>query len=214
MKKLSIILVMLLLSVSSAFACSCMMPDHPLVEADEATSVFIGKVTNITTIEKKLDSFSTEINKVNFDILYNIKNTEDEKLEISTAKDSATCGYNFEVWEEYIVYSYKNDDNELSVSLCSRTALLENAIEDIQTFNIEISDEWKIVEKISDLTWTWQAIMDDIENIIKQAENDIENNMASYTSTGAWLKKNMYIWIAIAILAIALIIIGWKTIKN
>ena len=55
-----------------------------------------------------------------------------ETITIKTAQSSAACGFNFEENQKYIVYASQYDDDYLEVSLCSRTGLLSNAIEDLQ----------------------------------------------------------------------------------
>jgi hypothetical protein len=60
---------------------------------------------------------------------------ESEDAEVVTAVSSATCGYNFEVGKSYLVYA-GTFDGKLNVSLCSRTALIDQAGEDLQALGL------------------------------------------------------------------------------
>ncbi len=129
MKKilLPIGILALTLSTQTSFACSCMRPAAPEEEMNKSASVFTGKVKIVDTINGK--------NEVIFTVKDTIKWEVTDFKTIKTASNSAACGFNFVDGEDYIVYTnkYKEDANE-TVSLCSRTAKLENAQKDLQAF--------------------------------------------------------------------------------
>jgi len=109
-----------------AYGCSCMMPESATVESDRATAVFAGEVTEKTLMGEQhygdyhIDFAVSEIWKGD------ISNT----ISLTTANNSAACGFNFEAGETYLVYTY-GDTTDMQVASCGRTSLLENAAEDI-----------------------------------------------------------------------------------
>jgi hypothetical protein len=104
-----------------------MRPADPLTSMEQSDSVFAGSVTNIST---------TDFQKtITFDVEKSWKSANLGTISISTADSSAACGYNFVEDEEYIVYALKKEDGTLNTSLCSRTAQLQNAQEDLNILN-------------------------------------------------------------------------------
>jgi MYXO-CTERM domain-containing protein len=59
------------------------------------------------------------------------KGAVEAEVKVRTAGSSAACGYNFVKGETYLVYALNDDADPMRVSLCSRTALVENAKEDL-----------------------------------------------------------------------------------
>ena len=57
-------------------------------------------------------------------------------MDVTTPPTGGSCGFAFEEGEEYIVYAYDgaNTDESYSVNICSRTALLSQAQEDLDAF--------------------------------------------------------------------------------
>ena len=149
MKKIIILILSIFLFITlntnQTFACSCLMNESPNISTEKATSVFIWKVTKIEESSIVNNLMDYRKNYVTFNVSSNIKWISDNEITIFTAKDSATCWYNFEEEKEYIVYTYW-DENKQEVSLCSRTALLTDANEDLEILkdkivNIETSSE-------------------------------------------------------------------------
>jgi hypothetical protein len=58
------------------------------------------------------------------------KGPQHTTLTVTTAQDSASCGYGFKGGENYLVYAGGFED-DLQVNLCSRTQLLSGAQEDL-----------------------------------------------------------------------------------
>ena len=69
--------------------------------------------------------------RVRFHVTQAWRGVEHESVEITTATDSAACGYAFEVGQHYLVYA-SQAETSLAVSLCSRTARMDDASEDRQ----------------------------------------------------------------------------------
>jgi len=53
------------------------------------------------------------------------------QVQVRTAGSSAACGYNFVKGETYLVYADRDEADPMRVSLCSRTALVVSAQEDL-----------------------------------------------------------------------------------
>lgn len=116
-----------------AHACACMAPEAASVERDRATAVFSGTVTDIAPAEiSDGPNIFPPQNRyaITFDVAEQWKGALGDTATISTASQSAACGYNFETGQAYLVYSY-GEATDLQTGLCSRTSRLENAAEDI-----------------------------------------------------------------------------------
>lgn len=115
-----------------AYACSCAAPMSPRIELAKSAAVFAGKVTNIETTTAETDAFGEiEVNNITFEVEKSWKNVSSGEITITTPIGTS-CGFNFSEDESYVVYAFKNtEDNTLNTNLCSRTNLLANAQEDI-----------------------------------------------------------------------------------
>lgn len=137
-KKISIITFIIVASfistISQSFACSCIMPESPTKSMENATSVFIWKVSKIENswIVDEL-TWWIKTKEVTFNVSSIIKWDENNEIKITTPDSSASCWFNFQENKEYIVYTYWEKD-KLEVSLCSRTALTSDASEDLKEF--------------------------------------------------------------------------------
>jgi hypothetical protein len=127
----SILFLFLLVSAEKTFACSCMASTKPLKtqvkEAfDNSAAVFTGEVIEI-------------VSKGEFELTVKIKVEKSWKANLpkeiflTTAKQSAMCGYGFEDGKKYIVYA-DGSVNALTANNCSRTTL-ESDKTDIKYLN-------------------------------------------------------------------------------
>ncbi|MCJ8007425.1 hypothetical protein ACFFF5_14495 [Lederbergia wuyishanensis] len=119
-------------SPTKGFACSC-VPLGTVQEGVEGSSaVFSGKVVEIVdpNQNKKIQS-SADLVEVKIAVDQSWKGSNQSELIVYTERDSASCGFNFSLNEEYIVYA-NEVDGQLRVNLCSRTAELAAATEDLK----------------------------------------------------------------------------------
>jgi hypothetical protein len=107
----------------AAYACSCMAPPPPLEARDGSAAVFAGQVAGITP-----NGPSGVL--VTFDLQQSWKGPAGPQLTIATGADSAGCGFTFTQGEQYLVYGFAQE-GQLWTSLCSRTAPLANAGDDL-----------------------------------------------------------------------------------
>ncbi|RXZ77815.1 hypothetical protein EBB07_27485 [Paenibacillaceae bacterium] len=114
-----------------AYACSCAERLTPAEELERGTAVFAGEVTAIESKEGKVISSGDPI-KVTFKVSEIWKGEVGSLTDVYTAGSSASCGYDkFEVNQTYIVYASGVED-KLQTGICTRTALLADATEDLQ----------------------------------------------------------------------------------
>ncbi len=125
-----IFIIISLISVNIASACSCAQNPLPTGALQDSTAVFAGKVTNIEVPSGLVIISSADPVKVTFEVSKLWKGQSYKTLVVTTSRDGASCGYSFKEDEEYVVYTY-GEENKLSTNICSRTKLLSNAQEDL-----------------------------------------------------------------------------------
>jgi hypothetical protein len=126
------LLLMVVFAVSpgqQAYACSCIPPAPPLESMANSDAVFSGKVMRIDSDEAPIINSADPV-KVVFNVSRVWKGPEEGAIALSTARESASCGYNFVVGEEYLVYA-NNSETGLTTGLCNRTMPLSSAGEDL-----------------------------------------------------------------------------------
>jgi MYXO-CTERM domain-containing protein len=100
----------------------------PAEGLSSSTAVFSGEVTEIEKNE------STRFGGLEVTLRVNEvwKGAAAEEIRVHTAGSSAACGYPFVVGTTYLVFAYNDEADPIRVSLCSRTAPIEDAKEDIE----------------------------------------------------------------------------------
>ncbi|WP_339317228.1 hypothetical protein [Paenibacillus sp. FSL R10-2734] len=129
-----IFMALLTVRPSVTYACSCVVPAEPLEALETSSAVFAGKVVDIKESKGIIISSADPV-KVTFDVDSSWKGVEGNKVTVTTALSSASCGFEFVEGESYIVYAYASDEGDsdkLKASLCSRTNLLASASEDLK----------------------------------------------------------------------------------
>lgn len=116
---------MLLRWPGTAQACSCVPPPPPQQALAEAAAVFAGTVRAIVPADAAGSALL-----VTFDVQQSWKGPQGPQITLATAASSASCGYEFVAGEAYLVYGVVQE-GRISASLCSRTAALGSAVEDL-----------------------------------------------------------------------------------
>lgn len=117
-----------------AHACSCAMPGSTQESIDETDVIFSGTVEDVRASGAWRFDVSMTVDRG----WKGLEASERAELTVSTAKDSAGCGYAFEEGEEYLVYGYRDEESgDLSVGLCSATKPLDQADEDVALLSEE-----------------------------------------------------------------------------
>ena len=115
-----------LAQAAEANACSCMKltPSEGLTSSH---AVFTGEVVDI---EKNTATPFGGV-EVTLRVKKMWKGEPQKELKVRTAGSSAACGYSFAKGVTYLVYAVRDDADPLRVSLCSRTAPVDGAKEDL-----------------------------------------------------------------------------------
>ena len=105
-------------SAEPGYACYCAPPGTPSEALAQSHSVFRGVVTSISTVERG-DGIWGSDDPVDVEISVSEvwKGSTSRTRTLKTVRSEVSCGFEFEIGAEYIVYAYENS----SVSLCSRT---------------------------------------------------------------------------------------------
>lgn len=122
-------LAFIFLFAGNSYACSCLMSDAPVktqvkTAKTGAVSVFSGEVLEITP---SVDQMSVTV-RIKVESIW--KGARSSEKVITTARDSAACGFTFTVGQKYLIYTHGGVQSE-SVSNCSRTSQLSGAKKDI-----------------------------------------------------------------------------------
>jgi len=127
-----------------ALACGCVPSPTPGFELQKTDVVFVGKVTHIETIapdgwlygafkqmmgSEQLYEFETI--RVTLDVKTPIKAADESPLIIETLASQQQCGVPFQTGKEYFVYAHRSPQGDLKTDMCTRTATVAQAAEDI-----------------------------------------------------------------------------------
>ncbi len=137
---LLLILTTLLLSVSPtpAYACSCAQLPPPLDFLEASDAVFSGRVLSVEGIPLQNDPDGIDIPvEVTFQVSKVWKGPSDGTLVVETSLEGSLCGLGrtFRINEEYLVYAF-GEESELRTNLCTRTKEITNAQEDLAELNL------------------------------------------------------------------------------
>jgi hypothetical protein len=124
----SVIAVSVLAVHREAAACKCKVPPPPEEAMAGSVAVFEGTVTEVRGPKDEAEHGNLE---VTLRIGRRFKGAEADTVTVITSNSSAACGYGFEQGMTYLVYANDGDDGRLSVGLCSRTARIEDAADDL-----------------------------------------------------------------------------------
>jgi hypothetical protein len=116
------LLLLWLPAARPAEACTCRPPGSPREERDLAAAVFSGRVVHVVEVDYMY--------RVLLEVDRTWKGIDGNTVVVYTALNSAACGVSFERGQAYLVYALFNDDI-LHTHLCTRTARLEDADEDL-----------------------------------------------------------------------------------
>lgn len=111
---------------AEANACSCVK----LTPAEGFTSSYAVFTGEVIDIEKNRSTPFGGL-EVTLRVKQLWKGDPAEEIKVHTAGSSAACGYGFVEGTTYLVYAVRDDADPLRVSLCSRTAPVERAKEDL-----------------------------------------------------------------------------------
>jgi hypothetical protein len=127
-------ITLLLLSASTANACSCLDSGPPCQAFGQASAVFSGRVTEITSIRDDNNPHRGLSQRlVRFAIIQSYRGISGTAAQTITGSGGGDCGYPFKMGESYLVYAYQNSEaKKLYAGICSRTRPLSQASEDLK----------------------------------------------------------------------------------
>ena len=133
MNKIILISILVFLaSIGSAFACSCFAGEPLEDKFNRTDGIFTGQVVSI---EESGDYYD-----VTFEVGKMYKGNFTVDKVVRTHQSSATCGYNFELYQYYLVYA-SSYDNKLSTGLCSGTTMLNQSKTDVEFLEQQVKGE-------------------------------------------------------------------------
>lgn len=138
-----------LIAPQKAHACSCLEKTTEKGYED-SDFVFQGKAGAIESV----DILGYPYKKVHFVVDQVWKgNLTQKDVTVSTASDSAACGFNFEEGVEYVVFGQKDDNQDVNVSLCSNT--------------VKVTDSATVIEQLKEISQPKPATESTNETIVK-----------------------------------------------
>ncbi|WP_279587129.1 hypothetical protein [Paenisporosarcina antarctica] len=154
-------------SPTTSYACSCVEANSVKDELDRSSAVFSGEVIEIVDKNKSasLQSSNDPIS-VLFDVDESWKGVNQTQIVVYTERSEASCGYEFSLNNEYLVYA-QEIDGTIKASYCSKTSLLSLAEEDL----IELGIGEKPTEQVS------------IDLDVNEGDEDSTNNYLLYSTS-------------------------------
>ena len=126
------ILLFLVASAGTSLACTCMhLRGGPAAGFAAASAVFSGRVIEITEGEPSPLAPWIRNLAVKFRVERSWKLARKGEVTVFTVNTSSLCGFPFSVGERYLVYAHGRGA-ALSTDICTRTALLTHAGEDLE----------------------------------------------------------------------------------
>lgn len=119
---------LMLISPTRAFACSCAMPTSVSAELRNSGAVFAGKVIRSESTGSMFSAYHQM--SVTFQVSEVWKGPVEDTIVVTTGMGGGDCGSGFVMDEEYLVFAYGT--GPYGTSMCSRTALLSAATEDLE----------------------------------------------------------------------------------
>jgi len=132
-----VVVLFVLLACDAVYACSCVPARPPCNYYGEATAIFLGRVVGSAERKSYIDEHGNktvyDVGTIRFLVQENYKGAPGYEVEIHSGTGGGDCGYWFLRNESYVVYAYKNaDDNKLYTSICTRTNPVSEAAEDLE----------------------------------------------------------------------------------
>lgn len=127
--------LVILLTASSAFSCSCISNGPPCQSFGNTAAVFIGTPTEVKQTTAKLTSSDEEYPQrlFTFQVQEPFRGVNTAQIEVRTGMGGGDCGYNFRLGERYLVYASFDAANGLyGTSICTRTRPVSDAAEDLE----------------------------------------------------------------------------------
>lgn len=168
---------------------------------NRADTIFVGKVIGskkqITYeeydySENAENSSSSKSQKVTYDVgeiyfevsEYFRGEKKDSRVTVYSSESSASCGYLFKRGETYLVYAGRGDSGRLGTGLCSRTAPISEATEDLRYLkNISEKSDAQILGRVEEsLSFRKDEEQKPYNNLTLKIQS-LENSQKSFETT-------------------------------
>jgi hypothetical protein len=127
--------LVILVSWSSAFSCTCISNGPPCQAYGNTAVVFVGTPIEVKTTTRENAGVESRYPQrlFTFRIEEHFRGLDAAQVEIRTGMGGGDCGYDFKVGERYLVYASFNAANGLfATSICTRTRPVSAAGEDLE----------------------------------------------------------------------------------
>lgn len=129
-------LLFILFAFDAAYGCSCMRPGPPCAYYGKVSAIFLGRVVGSAERKSSTDAEGNktvyDVGTIRFLVQENFVGAPGYEVEIHSGTGGGDCGYWFLRNESYVVYAYRSeDDNKLYTNICTRTAHVSQAEEDL-----------------------------------------------------------------------------------
>jgi hypothetical protein len=133
-------------SCAPTFACSCLSPPPDVKTAQRlaewtathSDEIFEGKVESLKLKWHLLDASVGDLTpadmekdppfmQVSFETIRSYGGPQRKTIQLRTGLGGGDCGFRFEIGKQYLVYAFVGESGELSTSICTGTALLEES---------------------------------------------------------------------------------------
>lgn len=123
-------MVLALLTPVQASPCDC-TPKRPVaVEFAAADAVFVGTLQAEAILEPTKRHPNGKMNLI-FEVEAGYKNVTRKSVTMFN-RSRSTCALRFRQGQSYLIYAFKTTKGELHTHVCSRTAGIDDAIDDIE----------------------------------------------------------------------------------
>jgi hypothetical protein len=116
-------------------ACSCMGPNPPCQAVWQAGAVFTGEVISMTDVDQSIEGRPTVVargRRARVRVVESFRGTQTAEVDVFTGAGGGDCGFGFVQGARYLIYAYQEPNGRLSTGICSRTALVSKAAEDLE----------------------------------------------------------------------------------
>ena len=127
-------LTVVLVSSENAHACSCMGPNPPCQAVWQAGAVFTGEIVSVTDVDRTFEGQPSVVargRRARVRVLESFRGTQTGEVDVFTGAGGGDCGFGFVQGARYLIYAYREPNGRLGTGICTRTALVAKATEDL-----------------------------------------------------------------------------------
>jgi hypothetical protein len=135
---IAVAICLLAMTGAPGLSCSCFTETSAVKALEKADAVFEGIVISVQLRSRPVPGVAnrhTTWNEVRVRVRRTWKGVSEKTVDINTASDVVTCGVDFKVGKQYLVYAYATAvDGRLETDACTRTTTGAAAARDAEAF--------------------------------------------------------------------------------